>query len=265
MHRLRERGLRSIALGEPSRFHLAEWSVPADADPMDRSLWPLANPALGHTMEFESLEARAEGPNRTAFCRASLNMWVSSSESWLVPGAWEACAGQVAPLEGGVLAVESSFDGDTLVGVRAVPAGDGVAVQPAFVVRDVRTAWEEIDRLMTADRKLRLAVTPSVELGAPPRYSGKYQTVGMVELGQMTGLVRQMVFDRRVVHDGDPTLAEHVNRAAKGVTLGSSHMTLSSARSPGPIELCRCMVWAVGLVIRPQTARRPAMGFSRTG
>ena len=37
---------------------------------MTPAAWAYANPALGHTLEMEVIEAESEAPNRNAFLRA---------------------------------------------------------------------------------------------------------------------------------------------------------------------------------------------------
>jgi hypothetical protein len=72
-----------------------------------------------------------------------------------------------------------------------------------------------------------------------------------------------MILERTVRHAGQISLSEHVGRAVAGRSQNS--VTLSSMKSPGPIELARCMVWALGLAAKPSHAiRKPAFGVSRT-
>jgi hypothetical protein len=152
------------------------------------------------------------------------------------------------------------MDGDRIVGVRAAKCGDVVAVLVAFVVSDETEAWQQIDETMS--RGMVLAISPALELHVPAHWEGRYQLVGQAELGAWTAGVRRMIANRQVAHDGNLQLSEHVNRAVAGRTHGGSSLTLSSARSPGPIELCRAMVWAVALAAKPSGRRAPAIGFS---
>ena len=66
-----------------------------------------------------------------------------------------------------------------------------------------------------------------------------------------------MIADGRLVHTGEAMLAEHVNRAVIVRTQGS--VAVSSQKSPGPIELCRTMIWAAALSARPKTSGKPAL------
>jgi hypothetical protein len=65
-----------------------------------------------------------------------------------------------------------------------------------------------------------------------------------------------------MAHNGGMTLTEQVNRAVAGRT--ASSITLTSQKSPGPIEQCRCMVAAAGMAAKPSsTVRKPMIGMSR--
>jgi hypothetical protein len=54
-----------------------------------------------------------------------------------------------------------------------------------------------------------------------------------------------MITEKLLVHTGEMMLAEHVQRAV--AVRQQSSIALSSQRSPGPIELARCMVAAAAL------------------
>ena len=109
--------------------------------------------------------------------------------------------------------------------------------------------------------QLRLALTPSLELHLPPAYQKRTTVVGYAELVKYTSVIRAMIVEGKVVHDGSVTLAEHLSRAVAVKTNGTS--VLSSQKSPGPIEAARCAVWAISLASRPATKNRPAMAASR--
>ena len=59
----------------------------------------MANPALGHTVELRELRldyerSKAKIDNLANFKMYRLNVWQHSSNPWLVPSDWAACAGQ---------------------------------------------------------------------------------------------------------------------------------------------------------------------------
>jgi hypothetical protein len=256
--RWREKGLALVDSGRPSSFLMLEWSLPAGVDPADPVWWGWANPCLGDRLTMATLVEESEAPDRTAFLRASLNMWVASAKAWLEPGVWEALRVDLGDLAGGWVAAEVSRDGERFIAVRAAPWQDGIVAVETVVHEDTEDAfWKALADVMV-DRTLQLAVSPSLLVHLPDQYADRHQVVGYRELGLWTGLVRSLICDQRVAHRGEAMLSEHVTRAV--ATKSESGMALASARSPGPIDAARCTVWAVALVTTPpKPVRTPAV------
>jgi phage terminase large subunit-like protein len=253
--RYREQGLRLIDSGRQGALYMAEWSPPPDVDPMTPAAWQYGNPALGHTLQMETIEAEAQSPDRAAFLRASVNLWVASDRAWVRPGQWPDLEHTNDVPPGGVIAVESSLDDSRYFGVRAAPTGDGrVVVTVAFHVDTIAQCIDAITAA-SADPKITFAVSPTIELHMPKALERRYQVVGYGELLRYTPAVKNMIEEKTLRHTGEQMLAEHVQRAVAVRSQGS--MALSSQRSPGPIELARCMVWAAALAARPAAAGKP--------
>lgn len=259
MLQMREEGLRAIDEGKATKLYMAEWSVPPGVDPMTSpDLWPMANPALGYTLEEEVLRDEAEQVDKAAFLRASLNIWISSERSWLPPGTFDALKVEDIPA-GGVLAVDSSIDDSLYCGVRAQRVGDDqIGVTVEFLADSLASCWRSIEA--AAKSCDRIALTPSLFDIAPPALERKKVQVGYAELATHTGTIRQLITEGRIVHTGEQMLAEHVDRAV-GVKTQRGY-ALSSQRSSGPITLARCMVFAAALVARPASRQKPAIAFS---
>jgi phage terminase large subunit-like protein len=212
---------------------------------------------MGHLLPVSVLEAEAKAPNRQAFLRSSVNMFTTAANGWLEPGLFEACRTDNHLPDGGILSVDSSVDDAHYVGVRAVQAGDKVAVTVAFQVDNLAACWREIEALMGSHSGLLLSIPPSMELSCPPKYERRRNIVGFRELGKWTQPVRAMILEGRLTHTGELTLTEHVERAVMVKANGS--VSLSSARSSGPIELARCMVFAAAQASRVQQRTKPAL------
>lgn len=84
--------------------------------------------------------------------------------------------------------------------------------------------------------------------------------VGYGELLKFSSLVRSMLIEGKVTQRGQRTLTEHVCRAVLAKTAQGT--VLSSQKSPGPIELARCMVWAIALSSRPAVRMKPTLAVS---
>jgi hypothetical protein len=236
-------------------MYFAEWSPPPDLDPMTPAAWKFSNPALGYTLELETLEAEAESPDRAAFLRASVNLWIASDAGWIAPGVWPRLQyeGDVPP--GGIVAVETALDSSRYFAVRAVPLPDGRAVVTVeFHVDTLAECLAEIDRL-GRDARNKFAVSPTIDLHFPRPLEQRRIIVGYGELLRWTAAVKQMIDQGRLLHTGEAMLAEHVQRAV--MVRSQNSVALSSQRSPGPIELARCMVWAAALASKPASAGKP--------
>jgi hypothetical protein len=249
---------RSIALqeideGVTSERFFAEWSIPAGCDPRDPQYWGLSNPALGRTITVKALQAAVKSDS---FPRSHGNQWSASRGAWLDAGVWDKCKTSQDFPDGGILAVDSSVDEARYIGVRSVVHNQQVFTKIEFVVDTEAEMWTHVERVMTHPSVL-LLVTPTLEIHVPTALKRRYQLTGYAELIRYTSLVRNMILEGKVLHDGNQTLAEHVNRAT-GVRTAQGYV-LSSQKSPGPIEAARCMVWAVSAVSRPQNKQKPML------
>jgi hypothetical protein len=259
MLRLREQAINAIDSGKPGRLYFAEWSMPPDVDPADRRYWPWANPALGTTITWDALEAQAEGGDRSSFMRAHLNLWVSAAKSWLPPGIWQARRYNGDIPAGGWIAIDTSIDDSRYVCVRSVETPDTVVVTTEFVVDTEAEMWQRVTEIM-ADPTIKLLATPGLHLHCPLPLLRRATTVGYGELTKYTEIIRKTIMEGRVQHDGSVALAEHVQRAVLVKTQAS--VVVSSQKSPGPIELCRCMIWAAAEASRPRYRVKPTFAAS---
>jgi phage terminase large subunit-like protein len=262
MLRWREQGIRSIDEGKSAGVYLAEYSPPPDMDPMSEAAWEYANPALGHTLDIRTVEQESKGPNRAGFLRSSVNLWVQSELSWLPPGRWESCRTELPPKPGGVLAVEVSLDDGRYVAVRCNANSAGIlTVTVAFMCETMTQVWDKIRHELTSNPGLVVAITPTLDTNCPTDLQRKRVIVGYQEIGRYTSMVKQLINEGRVAHTGETMLAEHVGRAVAVKTPGA--IALSSQKSSGPIELARCLVWAVGIMSRPRPMiNRPMIASS---
>ena len=261
MMQLREQGMRIIEAGKPGKLYFAEWSPPPGVNLGDPAQWGWANPALGITITPDALQAMADTPDRQAFLRAHCNTWVAAVGAWLPPGLWAELATNEPMPAGGILAVDSSLDDLRYVGVRAVQHDDGsVQVCTEFVVDTAAAMWEQVARVCE-EPTTQLAITPGLSEFTPANLARRMVVVGQQEMARYTPIVKNMISERRVRHPDELALNEHMTRAVAGRS-GNS-ITLTSQKSPGPIELARCTVWAVGLAAKPVVTKRAMMGSAK--
>jgi phage terminase large subunit-like protein len=262
MMRWREQGIRAIDEHKATGIYLAEYSPPPDADPMSPGAWEYANPALGHTLDIRTIEQEAKSPNRAGFLRSSVNLWVQSELSWLSPGKWEGCATKLPPMPGGVLAVEVAVDDGRYVAVRCNGNSAGMLTATvAFMCETVTQVWDNIRQQIASNPGLTVAITPTLDTNCPTDLQRRRVLVGYQEICRHTSMVRSLINEGRVAHTGETMLAEHVGRAVAVKTPGA--IALSSTKSSGPIELARCLVWAVGMCGKPRPmVNRPVIASS---
>jgi hypothetical protein len=262
--KLREQALGVIDSGERSDLFMAEWSLETGVSPDDQKYWGQANPSLGRTITLKGLQAAAESPDRAQFLRAHCNLWVAAANSWINPGEWAKRYTTNQDLVGGntVLAVDSSVDDSKYVGILCGLNSDGdIVASVAFTCETNRAMWRHIERLMEDDPKLKLAITPTLDLHTPEPLIRRRSLWGYAEMIKYTGLVKSMITEGRLLHTGEEMLAEHVNRAT--LVKANGAVVLSSQKSPGPIECARCLVAAASLVSRPTQSGRAMMGSAR--
>jgi hypothetical protein len=263
MLKWREEALRAIDTGDKAPLYLAEYSPPPELDPMTPEAWEYANPALGHTLSIDTLDAESHAPNRAGFLRSSVNLWVQTETGWLSPGLWKERTTDLPPRPGGVLAVEVSVDDGRYCAVRCNHNAENILTATVSFMCDTLTAvWDHVRQEIAANPGLTLAITPTLDVHCPSDLARKRIIVGYREIVSFTGAVRQSIAENKLQHTGETMLAEHVGRAVAVRTPGA--IALSSTKSPGPIELARCLVWAAGLMSKPRpNVTRPAIAFVR--
>jgi hypothetical protein len=106
------------------------------------------------------------------------------------------------------------------------------------------------------DTDCQLLITPGYEPLVPPDYRRRTEVVGYRELKTMTPIVRRAILDGQIRHTGEVALAEHINQAVMVKT--NDGAPLSAQKSPGPIELARCAVFAAGRALAPVVRKKAA-------
>ena len=260
MQRWREQGLRAIDRKEPSSLYFAEWSPPPDISPMDEQAWGWANPALGKTLELKTIVAEAENPDRAAFLRASCNLWVASDKSWIQPGLWPDLEYTEPMPDGGTVAIETSLTDDRYFATRAVVLDDRrTVVTVEFVCDTYNEMINHVERL-AKNTAVKFAISPSIDIHWPLALERRRAIVGYGEILKFTPRIKSMIHEKLLWHTGETMLAEHVQRAV--AVRSQNSIALSSQRSPGPIELARCLVWCAALASRPTSSGKPMIVYA---
>jgi len=230
-----------------------------------------ANPAADVFFPATNLVARFHDPAtpRHEFRRYNLNQWVETTgESWLddYPGIWGECAG---PIE---FDAELTGEHRAVMGIDFALKRDGVAVITAQLLPDgsipvYARIWkldgQRID-VASALSYIRdvAAVLPLRAVAYDPRFfelpaqNLADEGFPMIEFPQTgarmvpaCGNALELIRASRVVHNGDPVLAEHVKRAVWRESEDGPR--LSKTRSRDRIDACIALVMALQLVVSP--------------
>lgn len=221
-----------------------------------------ANPAAGAFVRVDDTVRRYYQVPEFEYRRYNLGQWTRAEESWLPPGAWEACAGEVdldteAPA---YAAVDMAYKHDSVAVVIAQLGEDGkVRVQakvwtPKKGVTTIDVAAVE-NHLRKIHRELNL-----VTVAYDPAYFQRSAEVlldeglPMAEFPQSASHMvpacqdaYRTITDRALVHADDPVLTDHVLAAATRDT--DRGWRLSKGKSKRHIDACIAMVMAVFLAL----------------
>jgi len=80
-----DRGRADVAAGRRTSMAYFEWGAPETADIDDEDVWWAAIPALGHTVDVETIRLEREALEESEFRRACLNQWYVGAAATVIP------------------------------------------------------------------------------------------------------------------------------------------------------------------------------------
>ena len=261
---------QKVARGEieDPTFFMAWWEANADADHRDPQTWRDANPGYGDLSDPADFESAVKRTPEAEFRTKRCNQWVSSQTSWLPAGAWEACEGdaEISPDDDIVLGFDGSFSGDASVIVAAtIPKGD----EPVKV--NLVQSWEKDLTIHDDSWRVNIAEVeeaivaycathPNVkEIACDPfrwqRSMEVLQERGLPLLEFPSASPSRMVkacakffdavMETRIVHDGNPTLARHLDNAVTKIDNIGVRIVKDQRNSPRKIDAAVAAIIAV--------------------
>jgi hypothetical protein len=157
--------------------------------------------------------------------------------------------------DGGTVAIETSLTDDRYFATRAVVLDDRrTVVTVEFVCDTYDEMLQHVERL-AKNTAIKFAISPSIDIHWPLALERRRAIVGYGEILKFTPRIKSMIHEKLLWHTGENMLAEHVQRAV--AVRSQNSIALSSQRSPGPIELARCLVWCAALASRPTATGKP--------
>jgi len=246
-----------VALGEvddPS-FFFAWWEAhDQKLDHREEQAWREANPGFNDIVASDDFASVINRTPESEFRTKRLNQWVSTSDTWLPAGTFEACA-KPREIESGasvVLAFDGSFNGDAtaIVGVT-------VEENPHVFVVDL---WEKPEGeaadwqvpVLDVEQSLRDACAKfQVEEIAcdPYRWARTFQVLEDEGLpvvlfpqtaSRMTPATTRFyeaIMNKTLTHDNDARLARHVSNATMKVDQRGARLAKETRHSTRRIDL----------------------------
>lgn len=260
---------QKVARGEidDPAFFMAWWEAPADGDHHDPENWAIANPGFEDIVSRQDFESAVRRTPEAEFRTKRLNQWVSSAQAWLPAGVWSEREGNfdIQPEDEIILAFDGSFSGDASVVVGAIIPKEDEPVK-VFLVK----VWEKDLDLDGDDWRVDVADVeatimdfcqkhPNVrEIVCDPfRWQRSMQVLEdlglpIVEFPQNPSRMIKAcatfydsVTDGRLEHDGNPTLARHLDNAVLKMTPAGPHIKKDARHSPRKIDAAVASVMAV--------------------
>jgi len=224
----REQARQAIETGSCGSLCYLEWSAPEDAALDSEEAWAQANPALGTLISLDDIRAARESQSQEMFMTEQLCMFVDSMQGFLPAGAWDS-------LEERGLLIPDEARGQVFFGLDRSPSGEHgavVAVWPS----PTGHLWVEVVKEWDAGASDDTVIDYMADLSArwrPRAWCGdegllkdvfdRFQQATGYEVHRVRGADRaraasafyQQVVNKRIVHNGDALLADHLSAAAR--------------------------------------------------
>lgn len=224
---------QKVASGEVDdpTFFFAWWEPnKTEADHRLEETWREANPGFDDIVSAEDFAAAVTKTPESEFRTKRCNQWVSSAETWLPHGAWDAIKDErdIPDLTPVVLGFDGSFNGDATALV-AVSVAENPHIQvvelwekPTDALPDWQVPILDVEKaIRDACRRWQVK-----EIACDPfRWARTYQVLEaeglpVVEFPQTpqrmtpaTTSFYEAVMNKSMTHSGDPRLARHVGNA----------------------------------------------------
>jgi Phage Terminase len=244
-------GRARVEADERSGVAYFEWSAPDDWAIDDRATWRAAMPALGFTIDEDTIAADFETMDRDEFARAYLNRWAPKGVPVFELGAWLACQDPASSTTGAVsFGVDVAPDRSTASIAAAGARSDG-RVHVELVERRAGTDWivGRVAELVERWHPPAIAVDPASPAGSLLPELAQVRAPVTLCTGRAYGQACGAFFDdvsiRRLAHRGQPALDDAVIGARKR-SLGDAWAWARSpdAADPAPLIAATLARWA---------------------
>lgn len=255
LNELRQRALTFSS----DRLGWFEWSA-ATNDIWDIENWKMANPALGHTIQFENLQDSARYDNPDAFRTESLSIWINAIDSPFPVDLWIA-GEQAIQMEDDLptyMAIDLSFNRDKayLVTVQQKPDGKLACFAHEWTGLSNTQLASEIATLSRRFRPRVLAYDPNTagylaptlsRAGIPVTPTAWASTSFSIFCDQTLAAMNAGL----LIHAGQDILKEHLVATARRPA-SDGGWRIARRASTNPISAAVALCMAVGHATQPQ-------------
>jgi phage terminase large subunit-like protein len=226
LNSIRDRAMHKIENDTDDDLMYMEWSAHQDRRLGDIEGWREANPALGHTIQLETLKARMSDPPEVIQTEM-LCQWVTTMNSAFPQGSWNSCAQPTLELKN---------DRPTWLGLEISPERDYWALCGTQVLDDKSIAVglmehvqteTPIDDLQIASRVADWAKKYNAESVVANRFTGDSVVAKLKQAGIRAEVIQgakyyqacdeslSAISGLRVRHSSQPELTNAVNSCTK--------------------------------------------------
>jgi phage terminase large subunit-like protein len=244
LNQIRTRALHKIENNTDDDIAYWEWSAEPGLKLSDRKGWIQSNPALGHTITEDVLQARM-GDDPTVIQTEMLCQWVSALQSPWSPGHWNGCE------KPGLKLIP---DRPTWIGVEISPDRSGFAIVGSQIIEDnsiaiglmdMESLDQPIDDLKIADRIAQWAKKYQAQTVTLNKFSGDAVAAKLRMAGVNADIIQGIKYFQacdetlgamaggRLTHAGQPELTKAFNACVKKTTeKGSWYVSRQKEATP---------------------------------
>jgi phage terminase large subunit-like protein len=254
---------KRVALGEvddPS-FFFAWWEA-NNEDYRSELAWREANPGFDDIVAKKDFESAILRTPESEFKTKRLNIWTSTSDTWLPHGMWDALVDEKEIPDGSdvVLGFDGSFNGDCTA-IVAVSVGEIPHIMPVAVwekPEEADASWQV--PVLEVEDAIRAAATrwQVLEIACDPyRWARTFQILDdeglpVVTFPQTSSRMTpattrffEAVVNKTITHDGDARLARHIGNAQLRTDNRGSRLAKEAKSSKRRIDLAVSSVMAL--------------------
>lgn len=249
-------------------FFMAWWEAPEGADHTQIETWKAANPGFGDICAASDFESAVKRTPEAEFRTKRCNQWVSSQSAWLPAGAWDKLQAdfEILPDEDYILGFDGSYANDSTALCAVTIPKDSEKPRVKLI-----KVWEKDFDL--DDESWRVSIDevkqtildyvqhyPQVReiVCDPYRWAVMMQELedfGLPIVEYKTNLLNLMIpatqtafeaiMEEKIVHDGNPTLARHLDNCVVKNDHRGQRVTKESSNSKKKIDAAIAFIIAL--------------------